>query len=80
MIEGKRHFDVALFHDNFASAVGKTPILVVEALKCLPGQRQISGSDLVYFRKTIMKEPAPSSSARLLSPRTLSSVSVSSIT
>ena len=57
VVESKCHFNLELFHDDFASAVGEAPILVVELLKCFPRKCQIRGSNLVYFRKTIMKEP-----------------------
>jgi hypothetical protein len=80
VIESKRHVNAELFHHNFARAIGEAPTLVIELLKCFPRKHQISGCDLVYFRKIMMKEPGPKSSARFLSPRALSSVSVSSIT
>jgi hypothetical protein len=57
VIEGKRHFDTQLFHDDFACAVSEAPILVIELVKCLPRKRQISACDLVYFGKIMMKEP-----------------------
>ncbi len=57
MIEGECHFDTELLHDHFAGAVGEAPVLIVELLKCCPRKRQISGCDLVYFRKTMMEEP-----------------------
>jgi hypothetical protein len=56
VIEGERHFNAKLFHDDFARAVGKAPTLIVELLKCFPRKRQISGSDLVYFRKILLEE------------------------
>jgi hypothetical protein len=56
MIEGKRHRDIELFHDDFACAVGEAPVLVVEPLECLPRKRQISGRDLMYFRQTMPKK------------------------
>lgn len=57
VIEGKRHFDIELFHDDFACTVSEAPILVIELLKCFPRKRQISAGDLVYFGKIMMKEP-----------------------
>jgi hypothetical protein len=33
MIEGKRHFNIKLFHYDFACAVGETPILIIKVLK-----------------------------------------------
>lgn len=57
VIEGKRHIDIELFHDDFACAVGEAPTLIVELLKCLPRKRQLSGGNLVYFRKIMVKEP-----------------------
>jgi hypothetical protein len=57
MIKGKRYFDTELFHDDFARAVSETPTLIIELLKCLPRKCQINGSDLVYFRKIMIKEP-----------------------
>ena len=80
VIKGKRHLNIELFHDDFARAISEAPILIVELLKYLPRERQVSGCDLVYFRNIMTKSLEPKSSARFLSPRTLSNVSVSSIT
>jgi hypothetical protein len=57
VIESKRHFDTQSFHDNFACAVSEAPILIVELLKCPPRKCQIGVIDLVYFRKSMSKEP-----------------------
>ena len=57
VIEGERNFDTELFHDDFTGAVSEAPTLIVKLLKGRPRTRQISGSDFVYFRKLVMKEP-----------------------
>jgi hypothetical protein len=57
VIESKRHFDTQSFHDDFACAIREAPILIVELLKCPSRKRQIGVSDLVYFRKSMCKEP-----------------------
>jgi hypothetical protein len=54
--QGKRHIDTELFHDDFACAVGEAPPFIVELLKYLSRQRQITGGDLVCFHKIMMKE------------------------
>jgi len=51
VIERKCHFDAELFHYDFACAIREAPTLIVELLKCLPRERQVSGSDLVYLCK-----------------------------
>jgi len=56
MIKGERDFDIELFHDNFAGAVREAPTFIVEVLKRLPGERQVGGTDLMYFRKPVIKE------------------------
>jgi hypothetical protein len=71
MIEGKRHCDIELFHDDFACAVGEAPILIVELFKCFPRKCQISGSELMYFRKTMTKESRPPAAAHVFSHREL---------
>jgi len=57
VIEGKCHFYIKLFHNDFACAICEAPILVLELLKYFPRQHQISGCKFVYFRKAMMKEP-----------------------
>ena len=57
MIESKRYLNAELFHHDFARTVGEAPTFIVELLECLPRKRQISGCDLVYIRKLMMKEP-----------------------
>jgi hypothetical protein len=56
VIERKRHLNAELFHHDFTRAVGEAPTLIIELLKCFPRKRQISGCDLMYLRKIMMKE------------------------
>ena len=80
VIEGERQLDTELFHDDFAGAVCEAPAFIVELLEGLPCKRQISGSNLVDFRKFIVEEFCAQQQCPFLSPRTLSSVSISSMT
>ena len=36
VVEGKRHFNIELFHNDFTRAVSEAPMLIVELLKRLP--------------------------------------------
>ena len=56
VVESERHLNTKLFHYDFACAVGEAPILIIELLKCFPRKRQISGCDLMYLCKIMMKE------------------------
>jgi hypothetical protein len=79
VIEGKCHFYIKLFHNDFACAICEAPILVLELLKYFPRQHQISGCKFVYFRKAMIERTSRLTTVRrFLSPRTLSNVSVSS--
>lgn len=57
MIEREGLCDTELLNNNLARAVCKTPVLIGETLKCLPGKSQIDLSNLVNFRQARAKEP-----------------------
>ena len=56
-IESKRYFDMTLFHDDFACAVGEAPTFIVELLKRPPRTRQIRGSDLLDTKSNRVRGP-----------------------
>jgi hypothetical protein len=80
MIEGESFNYSELLNYNLACTVSEAPILIGEMLKYSPGNSDLRFGNLMDHGELERKNFAPSSRARVLSPRALSKVSVSSTT